>query len=222
MKTFTNYAEKKAKQFFNLLQGYTKGIRMTAILILLLMGVSNAWGETVLFLKNTIPFNNGRYAYFYTSSYWDESKGAGSKSIASQCNSMTKLGWDGQSDIYVYQTSSNYKYVAVMDHSQKNYDNFWETQGCAATYDACDGLYDIKKPMMIPTSTNPFKKNQDKTQYYHFSWDVPTIWIKHPFGGGSWSYKQMNYNNDGTFSVDAEYSDGSGCDYGCQNNDNVK
>ena len=44
MKTFTTYAEKKAKQFLNLLQGYTKGIRMTAILILLLMGVSNAWG----------------------------------------------------------------------------------------------------------------------------------------------------------------------------------
>ena len=41
MKTFTNYAEKKAKQFLNLLQGYTKGIRITAILILLLMGVSN-------------------------------------------------------------------------------------------------------------------------------------------------------------------------------------
>ena len=46
MKTFTTYAEKKAKQFLNLLQGYTKGIRMTAILILLLMGVSeaHAWG----------------------------------------------------------------------------------------------------------------------------------------------------------------------------------
>ena len=43
MKTVTNYAEKKAKQFLNLLQSYTKGIRMTAILILLLMGVSNAW-----------------------------------------------------------------------------------------------------------------------------------------------------------------------------------
>ena len=42
--TFTTYAEKKAKQFLNLLQGYTKGIRITAILILLLMGVSNAWG----------------------------------------------------------------------------------------------------------------------------------------------------------------------------------
>ena len=45
MKTFTNYAEKKAKQILNLLQGYTKGIRITAILILLLMGVSNAWAD---------------------------------------------------------------------------------------------------------------------------------------------------------------------------------
>ena len=44
--TFTNCAEKKAKQFLNLLQGYTKGIRMTAILILLLMGVSNAWADS--------------------------------------------------------------------------------------------------------------------------------------------------------------------------------
>ena len=199
----------------------TNLLKSIFISLILVLGTANAWAETVLFLKNTIPFNNGRYAYFYTSSYWDLEKGAGSENIASQCNSMTKLGWDGQSDIYVYQTSSNYKYVAIMDHSQNQYGNFWETQGCAATYDDCDGLYDIKKPMMIPTSTDPFKKNQDKTQYYHFSWDVPTVWIKHPFGGGNWSYKQMTYNNDGTFSVDAEYSNGNGCNYGCSSgNDN--
>ena len=47
MKTFTNYAEKKAKQFLNLLQGYTRGIRMTAILILLLMGVGNMSAATI-------------------------------------------------------------------------------------------------------------------------------------------------------------------------------
>ena len=56
MKTFTNYAEKKAKQFLNLLQGYTKGIRMTAILILLLMGISNAWA--VNFTGGKIYFRN--------------------------------------------------------------------------------------------------------------------------------------------------------------------
>ena len=56
--TFTTYAEKKAKQFLNLLQDYTKGIRMTAILILLLMGVSNVWAG------NNIAFQNGANFYF--------------------------------------------------------------------------------------------------------------------------------------------------------------
>ena len=73
--TFTTYAEKKAKQFFNLLQGYTKGIRMTAILILLLMGVSNAWGVERIYLKLNAWKNSGaRYAArFYNDNgneYW--------------------------------------------------------------------------------------------------------------------------------------------------------
>ena len=71
MKTFTNYAEKKAKQFFNLLQGYTKGIRLTAILILLLMGVSNAWAEPSypyaslyeVYMSYSYSGNNGEYTY---------------------------------------------------------------------------------------------------------------------------------------------------------------
>ena len=62
MKTFTNCAEKKAKQFLNLLQGYTKGIRMTAILVLLLMGVSNAWAWNSWSSK-TIYFDNSLWAY---------------------------------------------------------------------------------------------------------------------------------------------------------------
>ena len=57
MKTFTNYAEKKAKQFFNLLQGYTKGIRITAILVLLLMGVNSAWGATQRYIYVGISNN---------------------------------------------------------------------------------------------------------------------------------------------------------------------
>ena len=56
MKTFTTCAEKKAKQILNLLQGYTKGIRITAILILLLMGVGNAWAYN--FYSPHIYFNN--------------------------------------------------------------------------------------------------------------------------------------------------------------------
>lgn len=64
--TFTTYAEKKAKQFLNLLQGYTRGIRITAILLFLLMGVSNAWA--IGFNKGNVIFraqgwNNPTYVY---------------------------------------------------------------------------------------------------------------------------------------------------------------
>ena len=60
MKTFTTYAEKKAKQFFNLLQGYTKGIRIIAVLTLLLtMGVGNAWAGAGLFEAYLQYDNNG-------------------------------------------------------------------------------------------------------------------------------------------------------------------
>ena len=66
MKTFTNCAEKKAKQFLNLLQGYTKGIRMTAILVLLLMGVSNAWGWNPVYLIGdpTNNWTNNKTSYY--------------------------------------------------------------------------------------------------------------------------------------------------------------
>ena len=61
MKTFTNCAEKKAKQILNLLQGYTKGIRMTVISVLLLMGVSNAWAYV----------NGSAYVYFDPNDKWN-------------------------------------------------------------------------------------------------------------------------------------------------------
>ena len=71
MKTFTNCAEKKAKQILNLLQGYTKGIRMTAILVLLLMGVSNAWayafwpyaGFYEVYMTYSYNGNNSNYTF---------------------------------------------------------------------------------------------------------------------------------------------------------------
>ena len=66
MKTFTTYAEKKAKQFLNLLQGYTKGIRITAILILLLMGVANMSAADI-----TSDGTARLYFYKEGESWWD-------------------------------------------------------------------------------------------------------------------------------------------------------
>ena len=65
MKTVTNYAEKKAKQFLNLLHEYTKGIRITAIPILLLLGVSNAWANGGIGYKGVKFTKNGTETGWY-------------------------------------------------------------------------------------------------------------------------------------------------------------
>ena len=94
MKTFTTYAEKKAKQFLNLLQGYTKGIRMTAILILLLMGVNNTQAAVD---------HTGGYVYFLKPSTWTESK------------VMMFIGHDNYTSVYemtkVANTDNLYRYT---------------------------------------------------------------------------------------------------------------
>ena len=72
MKTVTNYAEKKAKQFLNLLQGYTKGIRFTAILILLLLGVTDVWawcGNSFIIVNDT--WCTGSNSYVHTGGKFD-------------------------------------------------------------------------------------------------------------------------------------------------------
>lgn len=100
--TFTNYAEKKAKQILNLLQGYTKGIRITAILILLLMGVGNAWAEPWL-CRSTA---GGKIA---------------TKTVGDKLNDgnewnytyTTNGGWSAATDIQVYVGTSTTSYTAV-------------------------------------------------------------------------------------------------------------
>ena len=86
MKTFTTYAEKKAKQFLNLLQGYTKGIRIIAVLTLLLtMGFGQALGASYPLTVN--------YPYVYLD------------------NSI--LGWDG-CNVVVGHDSYSYGYLMTL------------------------------------------------------------------------------------------------------------
>ena len=107
MKTFTNYAEKKAKQFLNLLQGYTKGIRMTAILVLLLMGVNNAWAITF----------SGGYVYFdNTNTNWS----GVFELVAHQYTSYDYIGCTTMSKI---NGTNNLYYVANPNGS--NWGNIW-------------------------------------------------------------------------------------------------
>ena len=104
MKTFTTYAEKKAKQILNLLQGYTKGIRITAILILLLMGVSNA-SAVDLYLRGIRT--------------WD-------------AKDQTKMSQNGSTySVITYLSTVTYKFKIA--DSGWNYGNNYEANNTSAT-----------------------------------------------------------------------------------------
>ena len=112
MKTFTTYAEKKAKQFLNLLQGYTKGIRMTAILILLLMGVGNAWGadvqkDAIIYFDNSASQWNYEYHYFAI----NESYGYKMTKVNNTLlyvHKRTDNTWGGYTSIRLFATTSSW------------------------------------------------------------------------------------------------------------------
>lgn len=94
MKTFTTYAEKKANKFFNLLQRYTKSIRITAMLMLLVVGTSNAWAWD-------LPANG--YIYFVKPSQWSTAQFMIGHSGYSIGYSMTSIS---NTRLYYYKTAS--------------------------------------------------------------------------------------------------------------------
>ena len=148
MKTFTNYAA-KAKQFLNLLQGYTKGIRITAILILLLMGVSSAWAEKIYFKPWSSWKSDARLAaYFYGSGTesWSSFKQIGSSEyyvcdipsgsythvIFCRMNpSATANNWNNK-----YNQSAGDKKIALKSNAlykQPTSNNLWDNWTCTGS-----------------------------------------------------------------------------------------
>ena len=161
MKTFTTYAEKKAKQVLNLLQGYTKGIRMTAILVLLLMGVSNAWADITfsggyIYFDNSIGINQTYIQLCARQSSWT------GVSTLSKINN-TKLyyvanpqgsGWGGILG-----------WVVIGNSSQKSNDNFdnWSSYGWCSDWNTY-GFNSGSTYLIVPSSTS--KSQSVTTSYY--------------------------------------------------------
>ena len=160
MKTFTTYAEKKAKQFLNLLQGYTKGIRITAILILLLMGVNSAWADITftggyIYFDNSIGINQTYIQLCARQSSWT--------GVSTMTNiSNTKLyyvanpqgsGWGGILG-----------WVVIGNSSQKTNSNFdnWSTYGWCSNWNTFN-FYSGSTYLIVPTSTS--KSQSVNTSY---------------------------------------------------------
>ena len=195
--TFTTCAEKKAKQFLNLLQGYTKGIRMTAILILLLMGVSHAWGASgtiTIYFKNTVNWSNV-YVYFYKSNYWGDNGSGSSTSTSDFASGPKQMTYDSNLGLYKYTYTDTYSaYIAFTKDSQSNYGNFWQT---SAVY---RGDFSTSKPIYVPHTESNESKNST-TYYNNGDWVSTTSQTVYYVGDLSTPYAYIWNSNAGSHST---------------------
>ena len=204
MKTFTTYAEKKAKQILNLLQGYTKGIRITAILILLLMGVSNAWAGAT-WIGNSYIVANGT---------WYNASGTGQTAGAfhdKNLGSITSLTLGGEIQTYGqtsgtnnpakmhYQISGkNAAYITLYWFKYQNNNNFFHSNSNGST-----------------SSNNAFaSKTIDISSLTPGDYTL-SVWFEQP-DGSQWDSNNSN-NYVASFTIDPvvtfKANGGTGSDY---------
>lgn len=74
----------------------------------------------------------------------------------------------------------------------------------------------------IPSDNNAFVWNGGEGwKGYWETYTPKTYYLQHPWGGGSWYWKQLSPNGDGTYSVIAQYGD-NGCDWNIKGDGNGK
>ena len=192
MKTFTNCAEKKAKQFLNLLQGYTKGIRMTAILVLLLMGVSNAWADNCGF------WGDGAASITITVDGTDKtpsdlnSNGVSDYELGTVTTSLTiKSAWakvwgkDQFNGIKLYyrvkgkDASSSTSYTGVSLSWGNNFnsnDQYWENTNInkSISINLAPGDYEIEYYFMADAKSESDKYLSNGSGNYHANFTIPS------------------------------------------------
>ena len=195
--TFTTCAEKKAKQFLNLLQGYTKGIRITAMLMLLVVGTSNAWGASgtiTIYFKNTVNWSNV-YVYFYKSDYWGDNGSGSSTSSSNFASGPKQMTYDSNLGLYKYTYTGTYSaYIAFTKDFQSNYNNFWQT---SAVY---RGDFSTSKPIYVP-HTESNKSRNNTTYYNNGDWVSTTSQTVYYVGDLSTPYAYIWNSNAGSHST---------------------
>ena len=138
-------------------------VSKSIFLMLLLFAALPAYSAKIYF-KNTLNWDNV-YVYTYSSAYWSDDKGSGSKGIQSGPTVMNPVATG--SDIYVCDVDQTPTFVSFTKDNQPGYDNFHQTEACYS------GDYSTDKPMFTPDNTQ--SKTINETKYYNNgSWSAYT------------------------------------------------
>ena len=151
--------------------------------------------KRMIYFYNTLNWGSV-YVYFYKNdSYWEtggDKRGSGSKTTSTWTDTPYELGKHGQmlpvsegSNIYYFDAEaegvpSSYKDVVFTEHSQHDYEFFYETKAVRR------GDYKTSMPMFVPLADQDADVH-NKTNYYNNGY-----WMNYPENTG---YTLKIYNN---------------------------
>lgn len=184
-----------ANSIKNLLQGYTKGIRFVAVLMVLLtMGIGQAWAWNTLYLASS---NNS----------WSTNKE--SLNNASSGNGVF-YGYTPANMTFKIVNSYNTQWLG-RDNGDKLAPgdggfNFDKNKGSNCTYSG--------KPGIVGFNCDQNSPNADDWPWIWLT--RPTVKIKHGWNGGTWTVKSMIDQNNGTYTYIGLYSGSKGANFGIE------
>ena len=166
---------------------------MTAILVLLLMGVSNAWAYVTYYLKSdNTTWNTSTYDWGFTHNTTTTTYMANGSVFKLWRTDWGSDGWFGVDNSTLKPGDGGLQF--------KQYEN-------NVQYNGPSGMVCFHMDQSSNRENSPWV------------WITrPTFYLKHNWGGGSWTWKALTDNQDGTYQL-TDYYGGNILNYG-DNNDN--
>ena len=186
-----------ANSFFNVLQGYTKGIRFTAILTLLFtIGVGQMWAapSARYYLIGEPAGNNWNKSETYKIKTW--------------------YNKDGQYILYVYASKDCFFRLKKDDNADYGPSSDQSTSQGYGAYNTNAWKYNGNSGI-VRFGVDETAGNNGEHYPYVF-WEKVDIKIKHGWNGGDWTSQQMEAQSDGTYTYIGQYSGTQGANFGVE------
>ena len=225
------------KKFYNktiMSRAFSSALRVFALLCVLLGVSSSAWAGAGL-VDVSFYFSTGNYENLPIT-------GASDYSLGTNLTEAPKLDkaiietWraDGGNTcggtLYAKYDGGGEKTLGSMGHSGNDGNNQWWNWDGDETLPSTPGDHTIEFWIKVTGNENGNDCNQDfwasnNSQNYKFTYTIAgeTWYLKHPWDGSNWTWKELTYQSGTTYTLTANYGGNNATvDYNTANNDNGK
>ena len=212
----------------------SRAVRVFTLLCVLLGFSSSVWAEAGL-VDVSFTFSTGTYSDLALSGIEAKSLGTNLTSAPKLTQSIIETyryngGNTCGATLYVKYDNGDAKELGSMGHSGNNGNNQWWNWNGNETFPATSGEHTVEFWIKVTGQKNGNGCSEEfwasnNNQNYKFTYTIAAqhYWLKHPWDGSSWSWKELTYQSGTTYTLTANYGGNNATvDYNTANNDNGK